>query len=262
MKEISTQIVCHTSGITRRESELSTFFPEIDVRSVDDFSQLASFDRRSKWYPDNSLEIKRMIVELSIRLGYFSRCNTDLEFWGTSRRVMQIRGHYSYRNLSKPCLEEINEGLKSSGHSLISPLTNHNTKLTLHYRLGDLLTLESKSFVSPARILKAIHSTRMAKTLDEILIYSDSPLEAIQLIRSVDQTTLNFIPKTGNAMEVISNMQIGDFFIGTNSKLSLWALIYRLHFGINKISWMPKELQENIILIIKSKALLSYVNFY
>jgi hypothetical protein len=97
--------------------------------------------------------------------------------------------------------------------------------------MGDLLNLEEKSIVPVNRITEVV--LKVLKQYDnvELHIFSDSPKEATELLMSAGlevKITVHDLP----AIEVIRLCYKSDFFIGTNSKISLWIVNLRRYSGI------------------------------
>jgi hypothetical protein len=259
-RNLRTHLVCHTSGITKRRAELSELSSTITIKEIDDFT--------SEFSPDNGNRAKtkmalRRIVD---KLGLISNSNTDEEYKKVSFLVRQFRGHYSFRHIQRQTLVQMNDMLDLNLQNTFIKLSElqrieHNS-LSLHYRLGDLVSAKEKTFVTPERILKAIKSTRVTNQIATFRLSSDSADEAINLLGNVGIKKLDWHTLTGNSLDVISEFQCTEVFIGTNSKLSLWIVLLRLHFSNTQENWLPYEMRENVIKNFRDVSWSSRIRFY
>jgi hypothetical protein len=70
------------------------------------------------------------------------------------------------------------------------------------------------------------------KDITNIDVYSDSTEAAKKMLSSIDSMvdTVRYIDAT--TQEVIENSIYAQYFIGTNSKVSIWILKLRNHLGV------------------------------
>jgi hypothetical protein len=261
-KNIDTRIICHTSGVTKRSSELKAFTPRIPISSLDDYQAVRrDYIRNPETYA-LSKYMTRRLRHVSTKLGYLAACNTDKEFQAVSARVRQIRGHYSYRQITSNTLQDMDDEVSQSGAALRAPQGINDHRIAIHYRLGDLLNLETKTFVSPTRIMRALNSISSEDINSSVLVSSDSPTKAHEILVEESNDLFDFQSERLPPLTTINTFQANRYFIGTNSKLSLWIVLYRLAFSENKTCWMPLELRSNIEILVSSPSKLLNVRYY
>ncbi len=211
------QIVLHTGGVTRRQPEVKTLFPEYNYRLVDDYRP--SIESRDSTSINSSLiprtEIRILVIKLIKVLGLTVSFDNDLEYSRLKPWVISCRGHYSYRTISFSFLRELNQRIQNNSTDL-----NLSQSCTVHYRLGDLLTLVEKSPIPSDRILSALEQLVRTEDFDSLVIFSDSPQKAFDLFNGV--VPLEVKSPVSDTIEVMANSIDSKFFIGTSSKISFW----------------------------------------
>jgi hypothetical protein len=260
-KGISSKLIFHTSGVTARRPEILRCFPDLDCETLDDFSirHSSSITQRS----NNLLrqKFKESIKSTLERSTFFATCNTDSDFGKLNRHFLkQVRGHYSYRTVQKETLEKMNQVIPSSESKLISSQTLETNALGIHFRLGDLLTLENKKPLDTTRINNLISKILDNYKFEGIKLSSDSLLEATKILSPHQNQHIGTLE--GSAMEVLAELQTAKLFVGTNSKLSLWIAILRIYFQTNKFSYLPDELKIHLRHNIDSCLVKKYILFY
>lgn len=211
------QIVLHTGGVTRRQAEVITLFPEYNYRLIDDFRP--SFENRNLNNVRNSL-IPRTVIRILVKQLFQKLCLTvsfdnDLEYSRIKPWVISCRGHYSYRTISLRFLRELDQRIQINSTDL-----HLSQSCTVHYRLGDLLTLVGKSPIPSDRIVSALEQLVRTEAFDGLVIFSDSPQKAFDLFKGV--VPLDVKSPDSDTIEVMSNSIESKFFIGTSSKISFW----------------------------------------
>ena len=220
-------LVHHTSGVTRRVFELESIMDlDIKLKVIDDFELFYSKNITPTLHPTKSY-LKFLKLTL-IWLGFISLGNTDLETRKIRPWTFDIRGHYSYRTISNEFMRNYISNLKISDFEKNSLLKS----LVVHYRLGDLISLTGKSYVSPSRIVNEIKELPDLNGLDQLIVYSDSKDVAKNLLKSdlesIASTQFLELPTP----EVIRNSIYAKHFIGTNSKVSIWIIKFRSFVGL------------------------------
>lgn len=234
-------LVHHTSGETKRF--LDTKFAQsfnVRTRIVDDF------ETRSHPSSRNSISslvlhiMKNTLKVLLKQLGVvvYPDSKTKVRVWPWT---MQIRGHYYRRKLSHSSLQLIfSYFLKSSSNPKLSNC------LLIHYRHGDLVNIESKLPISVDRIISVIENFNSSHEFESIVICSDSPVNEIPrfeiLLESSRIPRSSFEYRDFSVDELIRYASGTAFFLGTNSKISLWIAILRHSLGHSSTStYLPKE---------------------
>jgi hypothetical protein len=243
----SFSLVFHTGGVTRRPVEIQSFLEHVEYTQIEDF-------RREEGTSSKPFLIKRHIKTF-LQFTHFVEADPGTQPmpkiypWTRS-----IRGHYSYRPISP----NVVRGFISKLNSLAT--IPKDPCIFVHYRLGDLLTLHSKAYSSPEVIVSLIReSCRSLKNDEQIVVATENPEDAKKLM--VD---LKFLPVEFETFDPTTTLFYGlnsKTFIGTSSKLSLWIALMRNFQLTTNISYLPKNLAKNAILLNSGKNLPSLKSY-
>jgi len=224
-------LLLHTSGVSERFSELD-FLGNSDfkIRQIKDFTKLSfnqSIQLRRVQRAQNhmSLIAKKMIY----KAGFICSANTTEEFYGIKPWVISTRGHYFDRAIAPSFFDFLLEHIK------VHTKTNKEKsfKLVIHYRMGDLLLLQSKSPLGADKLIPKINSVLLHQLESEIVVFSESLIEARQQLHSAGLQR-EFVVSDLPAIQLIAQSLAADFFIGTNSKISLWIVNLRRYLGLTE----------------------------
>jgi hypothetical protein len=245
------KLVFHTGGVTKRLPDLETLFMQKEKDFVQDFESNEK-ENQNKSLSDKSIfAIKRSLLKILkkilITTGFVASPNNEIEFSKLKPWVVSVRGHYSELRID---LETINlmrrrtEG-RSSGFCMN---IKQNTNLdVLHYRLGDLLSLAEKSPIDTKRIANAIQSAKVGSNRD-LWVLSDSPSHAVDLLKREDpQIKTQIDDGSLNAWQTLMAMSNANIFIGTSSKLSVWAIIFRSLLLEDATSYIPTDVRHHVV---------------
>jgi hypothetical protein len=133
----------------------------------------------------------------------------------------------------------------------------------IHYRLGDLLTLENKSYVSHEKIISVIQDLSSRHKLNRcvIRIHSDSPKVASQKLSPLrEKFTIQQVEQ--NPWETLSALLQYKSLVVTNSKIGIWAIIFKVRLGLPHLMIAPKEMKSDLTLILGSDIYNSKIEFY
>jgi hypothetical protein len=142
-----------------------------------------------------------------------------------------------------------------SQSSQVQAFESDSQNIFVHYRLGDLLALQNKSPISSDRVLGALRDLH-SRIGSRICLFSDSPDKANDLLAAG-----NFqvdVARDINAIDTLWILIDSHYFIGTNSKISIWAVILNSKSSSRVESYLPYELQHHIIANIGSLQNLKY----
>lgn len=245
------KIIFHGSGVTQRYWELPTSFTNnYEVVKVNDYVETQ----------ENLIESSAQFEGFSVRgmmtmfleyLGFLSRLNKEGDFSRLKPWVVSIRGHYTGIRLRN---KEIELLCKRLGISEKLEFPADKTVCSLHFRLGDLMTLRSKSYIQVERLKDVLN--KFAE-VDQVNIFSDSsPEEALQIIGEI---SLDVKPCYFHVspIEVIMNSLASDIFIGTNSKLSLWIALLRAYLLPDRKTYIPDEIFVQFAMLVPENTDLS-----
>ena len=247
-------IVCHDNGVTRRTSEISPFFPG-SVISVEDYAPSRQFEVGvlHSQVVSRKRSFRNFLVKL---LRFFSvvldgdrkRGLAKVRFW-----TLQVRGHYSERKLDQSALLQVRNMVSQA--SQVQTFDSGSQNLFVHYRLGDLLTLQDKSPISSDRVLGVLQDLH-SRIGSRIELFSDSPDRATDFLAAG-----NFpvdVARDITALDTLWILVNSSYFIGTNSKISIWAVILNNTSTSRVESYLPYELQHHIIGNVGSLGNLKY----
>ena len=232
--------VNHTSGVSRRTTEFDFDSLGVASKQIEDFNGknvttagfisnkgiLGRFFQFLKVLTVRFLKGTKIIVE----------ANSDTSFSLIKPWTLALRGHYTNISLEKDLVKDLYKLLiNSQNHTKVN-----SSKIVIHYRLGDLLTLKEKSPVSTER-LDAILSSIISKDVVPMLLTDSSQDE---FSRYVSQSSMlqKCIPVTLDPLHTLQLCIGADVFVGTGAKISLWAAIFRQSL-VNQTSYLPNELK-------------------
>jgi hypothetical protein len=205
-------LVLHTSGVTERKSEISHFGWKIRIQELNDF-KIAELSSARRF-----LSVKKNIKTLLIK----SRIVMDDDVIKSIDSIMpwtiSLRGHYTNIVFSKATLQKLSQQVLTNYHST-KPTNRYD--ILIHYRLGDLLTLDTK------KPLEGESLYFLLQIPGEICIVSDSPEIAGRIIAETTNRRTRQLNSTGG-FDVIRHALEAHCFIGSSSKVSDWAILFRL----------------------------------
>lgn len=235
------KVIVHTSGVTARTQEFDFSSLGVNVVNVDDFSS-----KHNTQALHGKTNIKRQIPihlkNASKALLGFSRllisANDEMSFSRIWEGTLSIRGHYTRLDWDKSVIESL-FAILSSGNQNYGNIRVLGTT-SIHYRLGDLLSLEGKSPVSSGRVEELISKLGIEKS--QISIFSDSNRKDFELHaeNGMYWNKANYFCLSPD--DTISNCIKTEHFIGTTAKISLWIAVFRF-FIFDRLSFLPIELR-------------------
>lgn len=256
-------LVLHEGGVTKRISEIDALFTFIKKKKIsDNVVSESKFDLQSSGIPVQ-FEKERVrnskIRNLLLLFGFLSLANTNEEFSRIRFWVVTIRGHYSYRTLCKPTINQIYSEIQIASDTP-PELKKLRDSVALHFRLGDLTKLSSKSPIEEKKLKKILSSLKEHQNLNCIL-FSDSPKLASKLLTGAwnEKKIISVDVDSVKMLWLASNSKI---FIGTNSKLSMWAALFKILENVNSTIYMPKTLMINFENLLATELTVSNRNYY
>ena len=163
----------HTSGVTRRVTEFNFDSIGVKVVQAEDFETTnlsndlldtspkfpQSFRVWARWRAIQTLKKSKIIVD----------SNNDKSFDSIKPWTIAIRGHYTNLKIQKEFVVELYRSILGSRiHSEMQ-----TSKIVIHYRLGDLVSLKQKSPVNPEKI-DAILSSVLSDGQSPLLLTDSS----------------------------------------------------------------------------------------
>jgi hypothetical protein len=218
------KIVLHTGGVTLRRPEVTDLFPGLDYEYVSDFEVSSSESTKKK--ATVLQQLKRQFVArlkaVVISFRIIVNCNDDLEYSHLRFWTLACRGHYSYKYVNRNFYQLLEIALQK--YRIIEKQEFGNC-LTIHYRLGDLLTLDQKSPVSASLIFSEISKLLSVNEFDSLVLLSDSPEVARDIFNG--NTLKKLFAPDFNTFEVMNCAISSIYFLGTSSKVSFWIAAVR-----------------------------------
>lgn len=225
-------LVLHTSGVSKRFAELD-FIKNLpfEVNQVNDFSP----STRSEF---GTTELKGPRFKKFVKnVLYFTRfvctANTDSEFVKIRPWTLALRGHYSDRSIESSFYEYLLLKIKER----IGDLSVNQNVISIHYRMGDLLQLTNKSVYPVEKIVEKVNELTKAGAYSNIIVYSDSP-ENVETTLISAGLSKDFNVRDVDTIDVICECASAGYFIGTNSKVSLWIVNIRRFLGYGDLCFL------------------------
>ena len=237
-------LVLHSSGVTKRVPEIANLSFSIEFRVVDDF--IVDGEKRTLSRPVKIL--KSIVRRLALSTGVLASADNDREYQNIKPWTRQIRGHYSRRSISHQFLIDLEERLNTQACKKSLSLGN----LTVHYRLGDLLSLAEKDPIEDYRLAKEIARVQENHP-GKITLFSDSPNVALELLGKygIESDITHSNLKT---IDVLNVARQSNYFVGTSSKISYWIICLRKLRGDITNSSMPATDLANLTPLIGEEA--------
>ena len=238
-KQIS--IVLHSSGVTKRAPAIDFLGEKYKIIVKDDFNDRLKSDTNVSKSKLILKQILKMIMEKSHLV---LEGNSTLEQRKIKPWTLVLRGHYSYAEISKNTLRIMAKKIED----LIEPGFRQNFKkasyIGLHYRLGDLVKLDNKSHIEPTVISTYVLQVAKVNHVTDIHIYSDDLVLARNLLSNELNDSAFF--NEADIWVAIVNLIHSDYFIGTNSKISIWIILFRLLNDPKSWNAIPLSMKENL----------------
>ena len=244
-------LVLHTGGITARNSEIDFLSNRINLLKVDDY-RAGINDKHS--HASSSKPIfyfsKALIKSLA---NYLRFVITDdkkvlkVKFW-----TFSVRCTYIANVLRKQDILYLADILEIDSNS------SEEDFLGVHYRMGDLPTVKSDSLV-PLNLISSVISQIVSTgaVVEKVKIFSDSILEDsnLQLPKEI-----GFEWKSVETLQTIRELSKAKYFVGTNSKVSLWVAIFRLCLSVPGDIYLPVNVATILssVLSLEKKNLSTY----
>jgi hypothetical protein len=235
-------LVTHESGVSQRASELKVFFPD-SVKCVQDFGIKSQDWTNPEKNQRNAIKLKfrATLKKFLAKLGVLFSDENGIESVRIKPWTLQIRGHFSLLMIQPRFIDKIHSEIMMALNDKRGDYFKDRT--VIHYRLGDLLELDDKGPVNPERVLDVIQEIQKNGE-SEILLFSDTPDIALdRLVKS----SISIVPiEESRALETLVALTESKILIGTNSKLSVWASLFRSRRENLRLTYIPLEVQHHL----------------
>ena len=253
------KLCLHDGGVTLRNSEIGGIFEDITIEQIRDFSESSNDTQIQQSYP--SAGFRNRAKQLLVKLKVVLTLDDSADFKSVKPWTFSIRGHYSYRRFHENSYELLISSLSKDGSIRFNKNIDQRIQLGVHYRLGDLLELTTKSPMELSRLIRVIESEIRGKNFESVTVFSDSPDKAVSLI----QGQIPFA-SVGNknlpTWETIGVLSRSEAFVGTFSKISLWVVVLRYFSAASLPSFMPIESVRNLKQLLGEDLDPSKLRFY
>lgn len=245
--------VFHTGGVTERLPEIVDFLDGLaNFSVVFDFASVETSNDKFRFRQNRPSRIsfaRDLGAKLLLCTGFMTCCNNDSRIYPWT---FFIRGHYRTRPLSNYSLQAIAALVQNHIH-----MVSYSQNLVVHFRLGDLLGL--KETISPSRLALAIQNNLSFGPNSKIVVHSDSPKLARDLLLPLIDIEL-FPSKT--IFFTLVDCIYSRVFIGSNSKISYWAVYLRLTKSPDSVCLIPRELEGDFMNALGNLSSFSNLKFY
>jgi len=244
------ELVLHNSGVTRRESEIDQLSSRIKISKVHDFGQMKH---------DDSNQLEKRHFQLRFLLTFFLRKLKIVIFSEDIGHIrpwtLQLRSHYSHQCISMETINLIRQVLK------VPPSREFpRASSALHYRLGDLLTLAEKTYMSPERLIPVLN--RIKELGDsKIDVFSDSLDVALGKLQNIDTSAIYNLCEI-SSWDTVSTLSMYKNLVATNSKIGIWGILLRLTNEQEGLIFAPKELKLSFENILNDNGQIDRIIFY
>ena len=259
------KLIFHTGGVTKRLPDLESLFAKNEKDFVQDFE--SSKNSISGKSPNKKLgstikkSFTRAIKQVLILTGFVASANNETEFSKLKPWAISVRGHYSELRIDLKTILLMKTRADGSGSNFSINMEQNKDLDVLHFRLGDLLSLAEKSPIDTIRITNAIQEAKAGTTRD-LWVLSDSPSQAVEWLQREDpEIRVKLDDGSLDAWQSLMAMSNANIFIGTNSKLSIWAIIFRALILQEAPSYISTEVKHHVVANL-ADAELSGVHFY
>ncbi len=250
-------LVLHTGGVTKRKSDIDFLSNKFELVYRDDYkpeqnSQKILFSKNQP--------IVRLIKNLlsHFDLIHTSENLTDIE--NLKPWTRSLRGHYTNIVLSKEIVKLMISQIPDLkiGNSNFSDSLPIN--LAIHYRLGDLLELEDKTYIEPDRLVQQIKKLVSLIDFEVVTLFSDDVKSAKSMLNKFLNLRIEYCNQ--EIWETLLELCNNKYFIGTNSKISIWATIFRITSGTECESYLPYSMKDNLEVVFPDSQNLKNIKYF
>ena len=245
------KLIFHTGGVTKRLPDLESLFAKNEKDFVQDFesseNSIAGKSSNKKIMNTMKKSFTRATKRVFISTGFVASANDELEFSKLKPWVISVRGHYSELRIDLETILLMKTRADINGGNFSINIEQNKDLDILHYRLGDLLSLAEKSPIDTKRITNAIQEAKAGTTCD-LWVLSDSPSQAVELLQREDpEIRVKLDDGSLDAWQSLMAMSNANIFIGTSSKLSIWAIIFRALLLQEASSYVPIDIKHHVV---------------
>lgn len=238
-------LIFHSSGITERLCEVQNLLGDLKWKQLHDYKHAErsthnydlslSYRGKSTLRFNTSIKYVAKLFLQHTRLMLYPNNVSDLQ--RIKPWTLALRGHYSHIQFDDSVYERL---LKKLLRTFPDP---NSSRLVIHYRHGDLEN-SGKPWVAMKSIEQIIAQLDFAPS-NKLRIFSDSLESTVDLARSRPGLNWEPVEASMHIGKILSACIGSEIFIGTTSKISLWASFFRSIKPVNyQKTWLPGIIKE------------------
>lgn len=235
------KIVFHSGGVTKRSPAIDFLASKFEIKIQDDYSSIYNLNGKKISRKPTYIKILKYILKSTC---FVLEANSTVERDKIKPWTMVLRGHYSYNQISDQVLNNILNEIYSYKGIKLSSKAKHKSTLGVHYRLGDLLELPNKTYVKPYILSEVIIKIMQLNELNQIIVYSENSNLTRKILENLIPDSSSY--KESEIWDTLLDLLQVEYFIGTNSKISIWITAFRVLMDINSNNALPISMKENI----------------
>ena len=225
-------------------NEFEVTFKEIEDSVISDVSPLLN---------TNLNIVKKFIKSNLIKFGFYATCESKSEFDSIKPWVLVVRGSYNLL----PTKEFISFLYKKLNYR-VEKLSVSD--VIVHYRLGDLMTLVTKSPINEEILFQQLNSAMKSRSIKSCTVLSSDPDYATLKFKGL-KSSMDISSRYATPMDVLKMGFASKVFLGTNSKISMWVVFIRINQGL-KNNYLPALFKNVFIQSYEEHTISDYVTFY
>jgi hypothetical protein len=225
-------------------NEFEVTFKKIEDSIISDVSPLLN----------TNLNIVKKFIKLNlIKFGFYATCESKSEFDSIKPWVLVVRGSYNLLP-TKEFISFLNKKLNYRVEKLSV------SDVIVHYRLGDLMTLVTKSPINEEILFRQLNSAMKSRSIKSCTILSSDPDYATLKFKGL-KSPMDISSRYATPMDVLKMGFASKVFLGTNSKISMWVVFIRINQGL-KNNYLPALFKNIFIQSYEEHTISDYVTFY
>ena len=214
----------HNAKYELEDLDLSSF----NIKLVTDSNITEYRLKNNSW-----IKYHKILKFFLFKIGVYSNCDSILAIQSLKPWIATIRGSYN--------VVPTDNFLKFLHSQIVSTDKEKVYNVVIHYRLGDLINLKEKDPISTPTLIELLESIETKQLVNNIIVLTSDPEIAIGLFeKSNPRIAKKTFFRYARPSEVLSFGMLGEFFIGTNSKISLWAIWLRT-MNNSTNNYLPKD---------------------
>ena len=251
------QIILHNSGVTRRESAIGFLSNKFIITNMNDYALPKNSGTRLS---SRNLKLRVFAKSVLDHLGFIINPSNFNTIAKVKPWTLVLRGHYAHDTVPVSILQTIIDQISTHKKTCFDIPKGAQEALGIHYRLGDLLNLDDKTYVHPDTLGKFIMENVKNYHQKVISVYSDDINVAKEYLGHYLPQNVQFIDK--DIWDTLKELTNQDLFIGTNSKISLWVALFRKSQDPNSYVALPRTMAKELDKILFKSCKLETVDFY